>query len=82
MVADAIYTKCDSKSAEEFYADIGRVFALFGPAWRAFDFVDAVGSDPTGVEMIRRYCVVREKVFEHVARYLPDADIQRLRAAL
>jgi hypothetical protein len=50
------------------------VLALYGTAWEASFMVEAIGSDPTGLEMVRRFWDLKQYILALVKRDFPDAE--------
>lgn len=82
LVTEEMYAHSASDEADDMYREINGIFAMFGTAWRMFAYVDAVGSDPTGLDMIRRYCLVRQNLCKYVLRQFRDVPADRFRTAL
>ena len=57
---------------------LGAVLSLYQQAWLGRHFVEAVGSDPTGLEMIRRFWDLKQYVLALVKRDFPGADFSGL----
>jgi hypothetical protein len=54
------------------------IMSLFSVAHEARYLVEAVGSDPTGLELVKRYWNFRALVCSFVRRCFPGADVQAL----
>jgi len=54
------------------------IMVLYPTAFKARYLVEAVGSDPTGLELVKRYVELKRYICSLVLKDFPDADLSEL----